>query len=53
MPPVFPFSIAPRSLIKEFDVARARLDSIRFASALWARQILTLEDLALRRTVFL
>jgi len=38
MPPVFPFSIAIRSLVKEFDVASARLDSIEFASALSARQ---------------
>jgi glucose-6-phosphate isomerase len=33
------FSIVPRSLIKEFDAACARLDSVRFSSALWNRQL--------------
>ena len=39
MPPPLPFAISPRSLVKEFDVACARLDSVRFASALWTRQL--------------
>ena len=39
MPPPVPFDISPRSLVKEFDVACARLDSVRFASALWTRQL--------------
>jgi hypothetical protein len=37
MAPVFPFSIALCLLVRTFDVASARLDSIEFASALSAR----------------
>jgi glucose-6-phosphate isomerase len=33
------FSIAPGPLVKQFDAACARLDSLHFSSALWARQL--------------
>jgi glucose-6-phosphate isomerase len=33
------FSIVPRALAKEYDAACARLDSLRFASALWDRRL--------------
>jgi hypothetical protein len=36
MPTEFPFSMASRSLVKEFDAAFARLDSVQFAAALWS-----------------
>ena len=39
MLPVLPFTIAPRSLVKEFDAACARLDSVQFSSALWERKL--------------
>ncbi len=35
----FPFSVVPRALAKEFDGACSRLDSARFASLLWNRQL--------------
>ncbi len=35
----FPFSVVPRTLAKEFDGACTRLDSARFASALWNREL--------------
>ena len=35
----FPFSVVPRALVKEFDGACNRLDSVLFASALWNRQL--------------
>jgi glucose-6-phosphate isomerase len=37
--PPYAFTIVPRSLRNEFDEACARLDSVRFASALWSRQL--------------
>ena len=39
MPARFPFSIAPHSLATPFDAACARLDSVQFSSALWARRL--------------
>jgi hypothetical protein len=40
MPPrSLAFTIAPGSLIKQFDAACAHLDSVRVSSALWARQL--------------
>jgi glucose-6-phosphate isomerase len=35
----FPFSVVPRPLAKEFDDACGRLGSVKFASALWNRQL--------------
>jgi glucose-6-phosphate isomerase len=35
----FPFSVEPQALVKEFDGACSRLDSVNFASALWNRQL--------------
>jgi glucose-6-phosphate isomerase len=39
MPSRFPFSVTPHSLATPFDAACARLDSVQFSSALWARQL--------------
>jgi hypothetical protein len=38
-PPPQAFSITARSLAASFDAACARLDSLRFAGALWSRRL--------------
>ena len=36
---LFHFTVTPGALVKEFDAACARLDSVQFASALWNRKL--------------